>query len=796
MRKENAKMPWTIHPMANKEAMVTGENYRFTVLTECLIRMEYRADGQFIDAPTQSIICRDFPSVKYRLVESDGKLEIVTDKLHLYYDKKPFTREGLSIQLTEGYAVYGSVWHFGDEPSDLGGTAQTLDNVDGAMELGHGLMSRDGFTVLDDSAAAVLTEDGWVRPADGKGIDLYFFGYGHDYRRCLNDFYRLSGETPLLPRYTLGNWWSRFYDYTEQSYMELMNKFEEKQIPLSVAVIDMGWHLTDIPKRYGSGWTGYTWNPEFFPEPKRFMEQLHQRGMQVTLNVHPADGVRAHEEQYLEMAKELGIDYENEDKISFDVSDRPFMEAYFKYLHHPHEENGVDFWWLDWQQGNRSGIEGVDTLWLLNHLHFLDSARNEKRPLTFSRYAGIGSHRYPIGFSGDTISSWASLDFQPYFTANASNVGYSWWSHDIGGHQKGIRDDEMVVRWIQFGVFSPIMRLHSTSSEFYGKEPWNYNLIAEGIITRYMQLRHQLIPYLYSQNYQTHANGIPLIQPIYYKNDVDEAYSVPNEYYFGEHLIVCPITTPMDKGTCLAEFKAWIPEGRYYDLFTGQLYTGNRRVALYRNLENIPVLVQAGAIIPMAEDYMECHHQNPEQLSLHVFYGADGEFAMYEDDCSEMEDAKAVMSHFSYRQENEELEFKMEIQGESAGIIPARRSYQIHFRGVEELAQVTVQADQPCEHNGSYDSSRKEYILNITGENLHLITVSAKTSQEKPVQPDKMKFLFEMLQRAQIEYDYKDRIYRVCQSKQTVSQILASLYELNLEAGLYGAILEILTSNK
>ena len=103
----------------------------------------------------------------------------------------------------------------------------------------------------------------------------------------------------------------------------------------------------------------------------------------------------------------------------------------------------MDFWWLDWQQGTVTDIPGLDPLWALNHYHTLDSGRKDKRPLILSRYAGLGSHRYPIGFSGDSHMTWKSLDFQPYFTNNAANAGYTWWSHDIGGHMRGIQDDEL-----------------------------------------------------------------------------------------------------------------------------------------------------------------------------------------------------------------------------------------------------------------------------------------------------------------------------------------------------------------
>ena len=127
----------------------------------------------------------------------------------------------------------------------------------------------------------------------------------------------------------------------------------------------------------------------------------------------------------------MGIDPASEIAVQFDPADPHFMEVYLKDLHHPLEEEGVDFWWIDWQQGTVTKVPGLDPLWMLNHYHYLDSSWKGNRSLTFSRYAGVGSHRYPVGFSGDTVISWESLAFQPYFTNTASNVGYGWWSHDI-----------------------------------------------------------------------------------------------------------------------------------------------------------------------------------------------------------------------------------------------------------------------------------------------------------------------------------------------------------------------------
>ena len=671
---------------AEDAAIIQGEKYRFTVLTEEMIRLEYCEDGQFEDRATQCVIDRKFKVPEYQVIENEESLEIITDKIHLVYNKQKFTDYGLSVQVRGNISVYHSIWHFGEEATDLRGTARTLDEADGAIELEHGIISRFGYGILDDSRSLVITEDGWVEPRKEDCIDIYFLGYGHEYEHCLKDYYHLTGKTPLLPRYALGNWWSRFYRYNDQEYKALMTRFEKEEIPFSVSVIDMDWHLVDIDPKYGSGWTGYTWNKELFPDPKEFMTWLHDHGLKVTLNVHPAGGVQAHEEKYKEMAEAMGRDWEKEEPVNFDVTDQKFLKAYFEYLHHPNEEEGVDFWWLDWQQGGLSKIPGLDPLWMLNHYHYLDSGRRGKRRLTFSRYAGMGSHRYPVGFSGDTIISWESLAFQPYFTANASNVGYGWWSHDIGGHMKGYRDEELSTRWIQFGVFSPIMRLHSSNSAFTGKEPWNYNAVSENIMKRYLKLRHEMIPYLYTMNYHASHDGQPLIRPMYYlEPEQPEAYEVPNEYYFGTELVVCPITEPTDKAAGTACVKAWIPEGKWYDIFSGLKYDGGRMLELYRSLEDIPVLAKEGAIIPLTDltEYTNSV-ENPKELAVKIVPGKKNAFILMEDTGDTCEDKEENWAQTKLEWINEN-EFIIHPANGNLDVIPKRRTWKMEFYGIADV---------------------------------------------------------------------------------------------------------------
>lgn len=743
---------------------------------------------------------RDFPKTDYRIKYTDDGIEIYTSRIQLIYDEKPFSGNGLSIKVKGIATSFHNVWHYGDSLNDLGGTARTLDTIDGALPLSSGIVSRFGFSVLDDSRSQVILENGWIEPRK-KGVqDLYFFGYGHDYKEALKDFYYLCGKTPMLPRFALGNWWSRYYAYSEESYMSLMDRFNKENIPFTVAVIDMDWHLVDIDPKYGSGWTGYTWNRKLFPDPARFLRKLHDCGMHTTLNVHPAEGVRGHEEMYVDMAKEMGVDYEKEDPINFDLANPKYLEAYFKYLHHPKEEEGVDFWWIDWQQGTHSKIEGLDPLWILNHFHFLDSKRNGKRPMTFSRYSGPGSHRYPVGFSGDSVITWGSLDFQPYFTATATNIGYGWWSHDIGGHMWGYKDDELEARWAQLGVYSPVMRLHSTCSEFHGKEPWRFKKETECVMGEALRERHRMIPYLYTMNHRSFQEDMPIVLPMYYEYPEEEdAYKVKNQFYFGTELIVAPITTPRITKLNMAKVSVWLPEGIWYDIHTGMMYEGNRLMDMYRSLDSIPVLAKAGSILPFTDEISAVEAcSNPKSLHIKVYAGDNGTFRLYEDDnetCDYEKNVSAVTS--MVYTENDEAEFVIyPVEGEKT-LLPVKRSYLVEFTGYKKAAVSSVYATVDGEYLDiavSYDEDKQAVLVKlpeIDVEQTLIIRIKNELQQKKNAVE---KRVFDFLDQAEIAYSLKDEIFAKLKTGRKANILLAEWNAMGIDADIYGILTELLTA--
>ena len=643
----------------------------------------------------------------------------------------------------------------------------------------------------------VLDENGWTQVRTGDGVDIYVFAYGNDYKEALNDFYRLTGKTPMLPRYALGNWWSRYYAYTEDSYKALVTRFEKEKIPFSVGVLDMDWHLVEeVDPKYGSGWTGYTWNKKYYPDPERFMNWLHDHGMKISVNLHPAGGIRAFEEAYPAMAKELGdVDTEHEAPIDFDITSRKFLEAYFKCVLHPEENKGVDFWWIDWQQGNITKVPGLDPLWMLNHYHYLDNARDGKRPLTFSRYAGPGSHRYPVGFSGDSIVTWESLNFQPYFTSTASNIGYGWWSHDIGGHMLGYRDNELALRWVQLGVFSPINRLHSSKNEFMGKEPWQFPMEIGEVMKAFLRLRHQMLPYLYTMNYRAYKENTPLILPMYYTYPAEQvAYTVKNEYEYGTAFIVAPVTEKSVQGVGRARTHVWLPEGTYIDFFTGLVYSGDREMDMYRDLHSIPVLAKAGAIVPMTEEiFGQEAARNPETMTIRVYGGADGSFQLYEDDnesnaylkdecvLTDM-DLKWSIGRFVIHKAAGRLE-----------LIPQKRTWTVEFWGVKD-AEVTVEVEGTgVEASKEYDEALgclKISVPETSATAEIIITLGAPELRENDVKTQ----VFTLLNQAEIPYMEKTAIMEILDKKISNAAKLTQLTAMHPEEGSVGAVGEILTA--
>lgn len=712
-------------PVADPNAVVTLGNARFTVLTPQLIRMEWAADGKFEDRASFVFLNRHMPVPDFEKTFANGfqKLTIKTSALTLTYSPSAdgrFKPDNLSISLTvDGKRV---VWHPGLVDSEnLQGTTRTLDGARGDQTkepIEPGLVSRSGWALVDDSTRPLFDSADfrflqgekspwpWAieRPA-GERQDWYFFGYGHDYRKALGDYVKVAGRIPLPPRFAFGAWWSRYWDYTDQELDELVQGFHENDIPLDVLVIDMGWHISgDQLKAAGQvdqsnhqlGWTGYTWNKVLFPDPDDFLKKIHAEGLKATLNMHPASGVQPWEQAYPAMASAMGVNPATRKAIPFDIADKKYATNYMDLLHHPLEKQGIDFWWLDWQQEQHTSMPGVMPTWWLNYVHFTDQQREGKRPLLFHRWGGLGNHRYQIGFSGDTVSVWDSLAFQPWFTATAANVGYAYWSHDIGGHMPGVVDPEIYTRWVQFGAFSPILRTHTTKNPDAERRVWAYPEPYSSVLRSTFKLRYALEPYLYTEARRTYDSGVAFLHPLYYDwPDQAAAYQSREEYVFGDQMVAAPVTAPADKVSGLAAEKVWLPKGEWIEWPTGKHFTGPATVDRAFSIDQIPVYLRAGAIVPMQPPMLYTGQKPVDPLIVNVWPLApatSSSYEVYEDSGVAVEYQKGVFARTPIKATQTGDTLRVEI-GPVAGSYPGMlyaRAYELRLPADWPPASVTI----------------------------------------------------------------------------------------------------------
>ena len=757
-------------PVANPEAVVVCGNARFTVLTPQLIRMEWSENGVFEDNATLAITNRRLDVPSFKKTVSKNAVTIRTDALTLRYKGPGrFSPGNLSVEFTMKDArakkgVRKVKWVPGaDDSGNLMGTFRTLDGCKGFAKINgkddpyeKGILSRDGWALVDESERHILVKNDsdwgeWVeaRP-EGVRDDWYLFAYGHDYKQALADFTKVAGKIPLPPKYVFGYWWSRYWQYSDFEFIGLGEQIRSLGIPMDVMVIDMDWHDIWTLQRskpikkdeFGQriGWTGYTWQKELFPDPALTLGQLHRMNMKTSLNLHPASGIQPYEDCYEGFVKDYlsrtdtydgpkGYVYNEGDSLLYLRSDpktrstrlakagekapvpfradqQAWMDAYFNSVIHPMERQGVDFWWLDWQQWKLSEyVPNLSNTFWLNYTFFNDKVRQSKsqglsadRPLIYHRWGGLGSHRYQIGFSGDCFDTWDVLKFLPYFTATSSNVGYGYWGHDIGGHQVLQGTDpykpEIFTRWLQYGVFTPIFKTHCTKSALIERRIWTYEPKYAEPMRAAIRLRYDLSPYIYDAARQTYDTGVSMSRPMYYDwAENEEAYTMKEQFMFGDLILATTVGEPMDANTGLAPRTMWFPQGYdWYDMATGKMYQGGQTLELKYTINENPWFVKAGSIIPMADPNIASLQEKSNVLRLLVVPGnGESEYVHYEDDgTSQAYSQDFATTKISKSSSDDACKVTVAAREGSYAGMDAKRRIQIVLEGVFYPSEVTA----------------------------------------------------------------------------------------------------------
>ncbi len=725
-------------PKASPDAVVQDGCARFTVLRPEMIRIEYSPKGVFEDNATFTVVNRQLPVPKYSKTDDGKYVTITTDALSLRYRKgsNPLAEPASPANLSITMSVNGNpvVWYPGlKDPQNLKGTYRTLDGNNGddyRSRLEDGLISRSGWAVINDSPSferadgsrslALVPDSGgidWAAPrADADALDLYFLGYGHNYKKALYDFTLIAGKIPLPPDYVLGYWYSKYDNYSADDFRNIVKSMRDNDINADVLILDMDWHWNGEQEVSGGrgGWTGWSWNTNLIPDPEGLLADIHKGGLRAALNLHPADGVAAHEDQYKAVAEAMGLDAGSAETIPWMLEDRKFAKAFFDHVIRPLEKQGVDFWWLDWQQHlTNPRLAGLgETMWC-NHVFFNDMKKNrpDRRPVIFHRWGGLGSHRYQIGFSGDTYINFPTLAFEPYFTATASNVGYGYWGHDLGGHMINYyepNDPELLLRWMQFGVFTPIFRTHATKGGHIERRIWTYDNFP--MINQTVKLRYALFPYLYTMARKAYDTGVGLCRPMYYEYpETAEAYEREGQYFFGDDILVAPVVEPSVDGVSKKEI--WFPEGKWWSVAHGKLIDGGTVRSLDYTLDQIPYFYRQGAVIVKNPPEVKHVTERPDALVLDIVAGADGACEFYEDAGDNADYAtKYATTSISHKQRGRKAEYTIAPRKGAYEGMPLSRSYKMRIFNTPRpvKAKEGGRSLQP-----SYDASSRCTIVDV-----------------------------------------------------------------------------------
>lgn len=569
-----------------------------------------------------------------------------------------------------------------------------------------GLLSRSGYFLLEDSHTPLVDSNGHLAERANPGYrDLYFFAYGQDYKAALRDYITLTGRAPIPPKNIFGILFSRWPAFGAEEAQEIVKHFSVEGIPLSGLMLDLEWHVPDF--------CHWDWNPVLFPQPEEFFDWAHQQNLLVALNVHPQYifSSDSHFSPFVETSAsqhKVQTIWENpiaamtvksgaEKMVETNLANPQEAQAIQNLCCAPLLKQGVDFWWLD---GASAELNGVDGQLLSTRIFHQTMHPHQQRPLVMARYGGLGSHRYGILFTGDTQSQWEVMESECEFTIRAGQVGMAYVSHDIGGftHSEApIIDSDLYIRWLQFGVFSPIFRFHSAPGAG-SRQPWDYGQKNLEIATHWLKFRHALLPYIYTAAQQAYEEGLPLVRGMYLENPQDIDAYIYDQYMFGDALLVAPILTPRNHRSL------WLPDGDWYEFESGQLLTGGGQLKTFAELGQVPLYVKAGAIIPMQMEGSPNRQGLVKNLVLHIFPDQAGTGSLYEDDgCTcDYQSNHCSLTQFYFKREGNDLIINGgKPQGKSMG---ASRNIRLSIIAEQSPTSITCNNITVKDEDISYDS--------------------------------------------------------------------------------------------
>ncbi|MFD1258600.1 glycoside hydrolase family 31 protein [Mucilaginibacter terrae] len=620
-------------------------------------------------------------------------------------------------------------------------------------------MSTRGYGVFLHSANATTWDMGshnneqYSFSTKGGELDYYFM-YGPDFPAILKSYLSITGKAPMLPKFAFGlhmgtysgGTWSHEEQTSDAYVVALARKMREMGIPVDILILDSTWRL--FGKIGGKGATSFEWR-ETFKNPKAMFDSIYAMDYKIIgLHLRPRfDNGKTYD--LLDQARAKGYTFPENGKPG------EFVNFF--------DQKATDWWWnngvmrvasigakmLKTDEGSafgalanesdKVGPTGKDAEKLHNvfpiayakapYLKFQEL--NGFRGVNQTREGYAGIQRYPYIFAGDWPSEWQY--FAPVIKAglNIGLSGVGYWSHCMGGFEH-VADPELYIRWVQFGMFSPVAMVFGMDHPGY-KEPWNYGADALGNFKKYDHLRYRLTPYIYSNAYTQYESGLPLMRALVlqYQNDPN-VYDIADQYLFGNNIMVCPVTT---KGAQTRT--VYLPEGNWVNYWSGEKYTGKQYVHILSPLDQLPMFVKAGSIIPMQPEMNYMDAKPVDEITLDIYPSASSSFDLYEDDGLSLKYKQGDFSQTHISSVLTAINYSLTISKPQGKFIPTSHAYtaKIHWdKGAPgsvtengEAVKKAGNADDLVKASGwYYDKEAKLLWIKTIHSNREHIAVSVK----------------------------------------------------------------------
>ncbi|TQV89874.1 DUF5110 domain-containing protein [Aliikangiella coralliicola] len=530
------------------------------------------------------------------------------------------------------------------------------------------------------------------------GRTAYIVSTAKNFPKLINNYVELTGKQPLPPRWAFGNYASRFGYKTEKQVRETVDKFIQEDFPLDTVILDLYWFGPDIKGHVGN----LDWDRSAFPTPEKMIDDLKQKGVKTIAITEPF---------ILSSSKNWQEAVDNK-VIAKDEKGEPYRyDFYFGNtgLVDVFDKNAQQWFWQHYQKLFEQGTAGTwgdlgePEVHPDDILHYFSAAeRNvrgdeihnayghqwakmvyenqrefqpQTRPFIMMRSGFAGSQRFGIiPWTGDVSRSWGGLKPQVELSLQMGLFGLAYTHSDLGGFAGGTTfDKELYIRWLQYGVFQPVYRPHAQDN--IAPEPVFHDKETKDIIREFVKLRYQMLPYIYTMAYQNSTTGMPLMRPLFFSDESNlDLIDNKTSYLWGDSLLISPVVEPGITSQSLS-----LPTGVWFDYWNGTKYQGSQTVDIPVDLKKIPVLVKAGAFLPMIESIQSTKDYSSGNLILHYYSddsASESKGMMYEDDGESFDSIQSgahELLRFKAKNQRKHLEIEIKREGKGYRTMPASR---------------------------------------------------------------------------------------------------------------------------